>query len=429
MLAFSQHPLEWVAVLTTPSLNTGRCRHREEALHKLEVDYLRKSLYSHPFNLPAILEPKPITALPTQRTVINVTQNVRESISFSSMGLESQASPSSGAVSPRRLRKRKRTGLAVACMLIHIYTLQKLRDPSKLKSKYLTIEQFTRYVTVHLQEDAIRHWPSEIGSEHALKHVSLYLPEIVERKTGPGSDLFLRLPARPITLSELKEVPELKEFARRMIRREARKQVKMNRSGGTSSTGNVDIDPAFFKKMFDKVFLTSVRKLARNGNIIECDLLTEDIQDLDRQRHHRSLNLKRKGSRSPSPSPAAKRPTLRDVSNLGHSSSSSIPIESDEEYADSSPLEKTGFLPLTLPILGPVILQVLRGEEQQRMRKYIPKADPRRDNGMPISEVAERLTRLAHRWERVPIQVIEDGVADLMDVGLVEIWGNGVWRK
>jgi hypothetical protein len=89
--------------------------------------------------------------------------------------------------------------------------------------------------------------------------------------------------------------------------------------------------------------------------------------------------------------------------------------------------DPTGYLPLTLPVLGMAILHILHEEAFQRSRVYIPTADRRKANGVPASEIWARLRRLHERWERCQLAIIEDGVEDLEEAGYVKRWGEGWW--
>ncbi|KAJ9113914.1 hypothetical protein QFC19_000108 [Naganishia cerealis] len=89
--------------------------------------------------------------------------------------------------------------------------------------------------------------------------------------------------------------------------------------------------------------------------------------------------------------------------------------------------DPTGYLPLTLPVLGMAILHILHEEAFQRSRVYIPNSDWRKSNGLPPSEIWARLKRLHQRWERCQLAVIEDGVEDLEEAKYVKRFGEGWW--
>lgn len=296
---------------------------------------------------------------------------------------------------------------------LNLWGIQRLRHPSRLKGKYLTMDQFVRYISTHLQEHVSREWTADVDSASALEAVARYCPEILREKASSAH--FDSWGARPLTFGELKEVPELAEFARRMVKLNLRKQQTWSSESSARGAIKPIIDPAKYDRTYDKAFRTAIRSLCKSGDIVECDLQEADIRQVcaaKRKRENAAANT--------SPIPTSKRRTLRDVSNLCGSASS---LE-EEEIVE---IERTGYLPLTLPVLGPILLNILRAEVAARKLKYFPKGDPRRDNGVTVSDIAARLKKLANRWDRLPLTIIEDGLSDLMDGSLVQVWGVGFW--
>ncbi|KAJ9116979.1 hypothetical protein QFC22_004637 [Naganishia vaughanmartiniae] len=104
---------------------------------------------------------------------------------------------------------------------------------------------------------------------------------------------------------------------------------------------------------------------------------------------------------------------------------------SEQASGERKPLvskdDPTGYLPLTLPVLGMAILHILHEEAFQRSKVYIPAADRRQSNGLRADEIWARLRRLHERWERCQLAVIEDGVEDLDEAKYVKQWGEGWW--
>lgn len=89
--------------------------------------------------------------------------------------------------------------------------------------------------------------------------------------------------------------------------------------------------------------------------------------------------------------------------------------------------DPTGYLPLTLHVLGMALLHILHVEAFQRTRVYIANNDRRRLNGLTAGEVWSRLQRLHERWERCQLAIVEDGIEDLEEARYVKRWGDGWW--
>lgn len=112
----------------------------------------------------------------------------------------------------------------------------------------------------------------------------------------------------------------------------------------------------------------------------------------------------------------------------GHpSDSDSASDTTRDKRVTQSKTDGTGYLPLTLPVLGPALLHILHEEAFHRSTVYIPLSDRRKKNGMTAGEVCARLGRLHERWERVQVAVVEDGLEDLAEARFVERWGEGWW--
>lgn len=107
-------------------------------------------------------------------------------------------------------------------------------------------------------------------------------------------------------------------------------------------------------------------------------------------------------------------------------SDSASDAPADRRVAQSKS-ETTGYLPLTIRVLGPALLHILHEEAFHRSTVYIPLSDRRKGNGMTAGEVWVRLGRLHERWERVQVAVVEDGLEDLEADGWVCRWGEGWW--
>lgn len=89
--------------------------------------------------------------------------------------------------------------------------------------------------------------------------------------------------------------------------------------------------------------------------------------------------------------------------------------------------DSTGYLPLTLPVLGMAILHILHVDAYQRSRVYIPQNDRRKMHGLTTLEVWSRLQRLHERWERCQLAIVEDAMEDLAEAKCVRPWGEGWW--
>lgn len=278
------------------------------------------------------------------------------------------------------------------------------------------MDQFVRYISAHLQESVSRDWTVNVGSARAIELVARYCPEISQDTCPPTDDHATC--ARPLTFGELKEVPELAEFARRMVRLNLKKQQTWSNSPSNRPIIKPVIDAEKYRRTYDKAFRAAIRLLCKAGDIVECDLPDSDVRQISEARRKRK---KVADTTLSSPVPNSKRRTLRDVSNLSGSISS---VDEEDEVVE---IEVTGYLPLSLPILGPIILQVLCSEVIRRKDRYIPKGDSRRENGITVVTIAARLKKMASRWERLPHTIIEDGLSDLVDIGLVQVWGVGFW--
>ncbi|KAI5452752.1 hypothetical protein NCC49_000499 [Naganishia albida] len=111
----------------------------------------------------------------------------------------------------------------------------------------------------------------------------------------------------------------------------------------------------------------------------------------------------------------------------GHPSDSDSAGPTADKRVTAIRSDGTGYLPLTLPVLGMALLHVLHCEAFARSTVYIPHSDRRRGNGMSAREVSRALARLHARWERVQLAVVEDGLEDLEAGGWVRKYGDGWW--
>lgn len=113
----------------------------------------------------------------------------------------------------------------------------------------------------------------------------------------------------------------------------------------------------------------------------------------------------------------------------GHPSDSDSSMEQPDidKRILRSKRDPTGYLPLTLPVLGMAILHILHIEAYQRSKVYIPQNDRRKMHGLTTLEVWSRLQRLHERWERCQLAIVEDGMEDLAEARFVKPWGEG-WR-
>jgi hypothetical protein len=110
------------------------------------------------------------------------------------------------------------------------------------------------------------------------------------------------------------------------------------------------------------------------------------------------------------------------------SDSDSSPDQADvDKRILQSKNDPTGYLPLTLPVLGMAILHVLHEEAFRRTRVYIANNDRRKLNGLTAEEVWSKLQRLHERWERCQLAIVEDGMEDLAEARFVRRWGDGWW--
>lgn len=282
-------------------------------------------------------------------------------------------------------------------------------------------------------------------------------------------------------LEHLVHVPHLRVFAHRYVRQEQTKENELYmtrrkalKAAALSQAGTSDVAKVS-RTGFGTVYKDSrarraergrkMRKLlqhcfrlmvATDGSVIEVDMSEEDKEAI---RVDEALRKARKsGSQSFEASYTSKGSLIGDGSfantTFGNASQVSIanssfdysiweapagfkdhPSDSDSSSerppGESKSLQfkndPTGYLPLTLPVLGMAILHILHEEVFQRSRVYIPAADSRQSNGLRASEIWARLRRLHERWERCQLAVIEDGVEDLEEARYVKRWGEGWW--
>jgi hypothetical protein len=86
-----------------------------------------------------------------------------------------------------------------------------------------------------------------------------------------------------------------------------------------------------------------------------------------------------------------------------------------------------GYVSLTSRVIGIAILHILHLDAWDRIRKYIPRSDPRNGNGLAVEEIHKRIARLHERWEKVGLDVVDAGVEDLLAGGSIARFGKG-WK-
>ncbi|KAJ9101774.1 hypothetical protein QFC21_003113 [Naganishia friedmannii] len=282
-------------------------------------------------------------------------------------------------------------------------------------------------------------------------------------------------------LEHVVHVPHLRVFAHRFVRQEQAKENELYmtrrkalKAATAAQSGSVDASKAK-KPGFGMVYKDSrarraergrkMRKLiqhcfrlmvATDGSVIEVSMSEQDKEAIRVDEAVRKMT--KNGSQSYEASYTSKGSLMGVISiantTFGNASQLSIanssfdysiweaptnfkdhPSDSDSSSEqtpeESKPLrfkdDPTGYLPLTLPVLGMAILHILHEEVFQRSRVYIPASDRRHSNGLRADEIWARLRRLHERWERCQLAVIEDGVEDLEEVRYVKRWGEGWW--
>lgn len=88
-----------------------------------------------------------------------------------------------------------------------------------------------------------------------------------------------------------------------------------------------------------------------------------------------------------------------------------------------------GYLPLPAQLLLPLLIPHLETERFIREHTFVRKTDPRRGNGMSVSELVGRLREWGEegRWERVGEWKVEEAIEWGEESGLVQRVGKGWW--
>jgi hypothetical protein len=197
-----------------------------------------------------------------------------------------------------------------------------------------------------------------------------------------------------------------------------------------------------------RLFRDALIELSNSGWLIEVDLA-----DGDMERNRQAWEMKKRrraGTGMGTVADVSMTSTLADstvgstfVSMMNASAASLSGVLADEAEDDGSssdsdddfdPVDRAnkvsdhvGYLPVIQPILGRAILHIFNLEHVSRGRRFLPKNDHRRTNGLDGCTIARRLKQLAQRWERVGEGVVQEGLQTLVDEGQVKQWGQGWW--
>lgn len=90
-------------------------------------------------------------------------------------------------------------------------------------------------------------------------------------------------------------------------------------------------------------------------------------------------------------------------------------------------LETTAYISLPPPLILPLLLHHLRAEQALRAKVFMTRTDPRRGNGMTITELTGKMRQWGEegRWERLGEWRVEEGVQWGLIKGRIERYGQG----
>ncbi len=244
---------------------------------------------------------------------------------------------------------------------------------------------------------------------------------------------------KPITLEELQYVPHLRLFARRLYDLEDKRLKRQRRKEDTSYDAqiyrNVQEDEVARRKdretrrrRMRRIFRDILIELSERGWLIEVNLSENDVKRRQEERRNRNVTFESSMADSTINSSYISALNASVTSTWGgEPEDNGSSEESDGGSELKREFDKVGYLPLIQPIIGRVILYILHSESILRRRRYLPKNDPRRTNGLDSNTIANRMKQLAQRWERVNNSVIEEGLQALIDLGHIVKWGTGWW--
>ncbi|KAK4685923.1 hypothetical protein P7C73_g4211, partial [Tremellales sp. Uapishka_1] len=365
----------------------------EQFRHTAVVSQLHQSLYSRPFEIPLSNVKSSQSQSQASSPVKCRTTQVTNSMSLSTT--KSSMEPSSEAISEYDRADDDEA---------------ELRDPSLLRSSQLTIRTFRLYLLDFMTRETTK----------ALLHLAQSGPTAIDQALG---SVFPEFASSSQDRSPLTPPTKARPFTDSGIFFPSSKDNLPSCPSPSSSS-----KPSLALQPFTLPALLLVPHLHRLGTLIVSLEVRKDekrrrkriregaprVRDLAVEAERRAGGYKLGPEATEHKIRQLVQWTIREVAQEGGV------VESKGEGGD-------GYLPVSPPLLFPLVRKLIRGEEELRRKMFMPKGDRRRGNGVTVLELAEAMKRWGKdgRWERIGEWSVEEAVEFGLERGLLSRIGTG----